>query len=90
MGTRQQDTIFESKDYNGKLHSYNGKYAKAFKSGYKAWFNHGLFHRLDGPAVIRATGVVEWWVNGIPLTIDDFKHEYVGHSPGRSYSYKRL
>jgi len=33
-------------------------------SGRKEFFTNGLFHRIDGPAVIRADRFVEYWING--------------------------
>jgi hypothetical protein len=33
--------------------------------GYKAWYLHGQRHRVDGPAIERADGTKEYWVNDI-------------------------
>jgi len=32
--------------------------------GYKAWYNHGVLHRLDGPAVIRNDGTEYFYYDG--------------------------
>ena len=31
--------------------------------GHKWWFLHDKLHREDGPAVERANGYKEWWLN---------------------------
>ena len=28
------------------------------------WYQNGKFHRIDGPAIERADGSVEYWENG--------------------------
>jgi hypothetical protein len=41
----------------------NGSYID--RDGDTSWYNEeGDFHRLDGPAVIHASGSVRWWING--------------------------
>lgn len=37
---------------------------KKFKTGRVEWRIDGILHREDGPAVIKETGVKEWWLNG--------------------------
>ena len=34
------------------------------KCGTRYWYNAGLLHRLDGPAVEFTDGSAEWWLNG--------------------------
>ena len=47
---------------NGNLHRENGP-AVIWNDGEHEWFNHGEYHRLDGPAVIN--GVYRaWFING--------------------------
>ena len=29
-----------------------------------AWLHQGLFHKVDGPAVVWASGTQEWWFKG--------------------------
>ena len=33
-------------------------------TGTQYWYRNGKFHRTDGPAIIWADGVQEWWENG--------------------------
>ena len=50
--------------YNGKKHRDRGPAETHKRTGYKAWFRHGLLHRVNGPAVINADGSKEFWENG--------------------------
>jgi hypothetical protein len=34
-------------------------------SMWTAHIKNGLYHRLDGPAIIWWDGYLEWWINGI-------------------------
>jgi hypothetical protein len=38
----------------------------------KHWYENGILHRVDGPAIIYGDGNVEYWINGVQHT----KHEY--------------
>lgn len=41
------------------------------KSGLKIWRNEqGQYHRTDGPAIERADGTTEWFVNGLRHRLD--------------------
>lgn len=37
------------------------------------YFIHGKFHREDGPAMIYPSGRLEYYLNGIEYTEDEFK-----------------
>jgi len=43
-----------------------------YKDGTIRYKLNGLRHRLDGPAVIRADGTQEWWLNGKRYDFDDY------------------
>ena len=61
-----------SYDTGGKLHG--GKSPAVIKPGkYKAWYLHGILHRLDGPAIVYDDGRIEYWVQGMPLGEEEFK-----------------
>lgn len=60
---------------NGKVHREDGP---AYIHGdYKSWFLDGKRHRKDGPAVEHSDGDVEYWINGVLYTEDEFEHEMV-------------
>lgn len=44
----------------------NGKHTT--ETGTEIWYRNGKKHRKDGPAVIRACGVVEYWLYGKQVT----------------------
>lgn len=44
----------------------NGKHVTA--AGTKIWYQDGKKHRLDGPAVIRSCGIIEYWIRGHQVT----------------------
>jgi hypothetical protein len=35
-----------------------------WSNGYRAWYQNGLRHRLDGPAVEYSDGINEYWIKG--------------------------
>ena len=48
--------------------------------GKEEWWNEGKKHREDGPAVTyikkdKSIDRVEWWLDGIEFSEEDFKHE---------------
>lgn len=50
---------------HGKKHCENGPAVLWKNGGGLEWWNHGLLHRLDGPAIEREDGNKEWFVNGL-------------------------
>lgn len=46
----------------------NKRGKKISSNGTKIWYENGKKHRLDGPAVIRACGIVEYWIYGHQVT----------------------
>jgi len=49
--------------YKGILHSYNDKPAKIDKYGTKTWYKEGIYHRENGPALVKSEFEV-WYLNG--------------------------
>ena len=49
--------------YDGKKHRERGPAEENKRTGYKAWYRHGLLHKEDGPAVIT-TKYLEYWEDG--------------------------
>lgn len=43
------------------------------------WYNYGMFHREDGPAIISPSGKVEYWLNGEFITDDPVVWFAMGH-----------
>ena len=54
-----------------QLHREGGP-AIEHKSGANGWYQNGLRHRTDGPAIIWANGKMERWINGVRLTEAEF------------------
>ena len=48
---------------NGKLHSFNGKYANINALCVKYWYKYGKLHRRDQPAIEYANGDNDWYWN---------------------------
>ena len=46
---------------NGLAHRDDGEPATTFTDGTQMWYQHGKFHREDGPAVIYADGTQMWY-----------------------------
>ncbi len=44
---------------------------KMYSDGTQAWCLNGEYHRTNGPAIIYANGMTEWWLNG--KTCEPFK-----------------
>jgi hypothetical protein len=50
---------------NGKKHRVGGPAEINHRTGYKAWFNNGVLHCADGPAVIDPVKKIkEFWNKG--------------------------
>ena len=46
---------------------------KVDRYGTRRYYNHaGQLHRLEGPAVVWRSGSVQWWLNGVPYTEQDY------------------
>ena len=41
------------------------------------WYENGVWHRADGPAIVNSSGKIEWWVRGKYI-----KHEDPNAMPG--------
>ena len=54
----------------------NGKHVTS--SGTQYWYRNGLKHRLDGPAVIRSCGIIEYWIYGRQVTSSFFSRRKQG------------
>ena len=55
-----------------ELHREGGLPAVEGSDGYKAYYEHGKRHRLDGPAVEYHNGRKEYWIDGERLTKEEF------------------
>ena len=53
------------------LHRENGP-AIEYANGDKYWCQNDRVHRTDGPAIEHADGTKYWYINGYPLTEDEF------------------
>lgn len=43
---------------------------RKWNDGQDAFYNErGLWHRTDGPAIIGADGIIQFWVNGEPVNV---------------------
>lgn len=52
---------------NGKKHRLNAPAVYSYNSQMilrEAWYNNGILHREDGPALIYRDGIKEWVING--------------------------
>lgn len=55
----------------------------------KLWLTpKGLYHRIDGPAVIRKDGTEEWWVHGVSYTKEEFEELSFWVPEETRYTYK--
>ena len=51
--------------FDGKKHRQGGPAEINRRTGYEAWFKHGLLHRVGGPALIDPIHKYkEFWENG--------------------------
>ena len=55
------------------------------KSGHKSWFEHDRKHRLNGPAVQRKDGSLEWYIDGEFLGASE-----EGYTQEKFAQYKKL
>ena len=56
---------------NGLRHRTDGP-AVEYSNGEKWWYQDNRLHRTGGPAIKYPSGRKEWWVNGSPLTEEEF------------------
>ena len=61
-------------DECGRLHR-DDQPAVIFWNGCQKWYDRGLLHRIDGPACWWNADDVEYWINGVHLTEDEFKFQ---------------
>jgi len=55
------------RDEKGRAHCLDGPaitYVGKFINGKQEWYSHGHLHRVDGPAITRASGRLEWYHRG--------------------------
>lgn len=57
-----------TKNENGVLESIDDAPAIQTKNGTKMWYHDGVIHRLTGPALITATGELQWYVAAEKVT----------------------
>ena len=46
-----------------------------YENGYRQWWQKGLLHRTDGPAVEFADGERQWWIEGRFFTEKRFNQQ---------------
>jgi len=51
----------ETRDDNGRLHSFDDNPAVIYNNGDKLWYKKGRFHRKGGPAIEWANGDKFWY-----------------------------
>jgi hypothetical protein len=60
---------------NGQLHREDGPAIEYSNGHHKEWCINGKRHRLEGPAIEYADGAKSWWLNGIPLSEEEFNEK---------------
>jgi hypothetical protein len=50
---------------DGERHRGQGLPAVEFENGLRMYFEHGLKHNDNGPAVVYPDGEMEWWLQGV-------------------------
>lgn len=61
---------------HGDYHREDG--GPAYMDNYQLiWFRYGKVHRPDGPAMVFLSKTPEYWMNGLHLTFEDFKKQYL-------------
>jgi len=56
------------------LHRVDGPAWISGVNGHQEWYLHGKRHRVDGPAIIDATGLQEWYLHGQGHRVDGPAH----------------
>ncbi len=74
--TVDEDGDIKYHNENGELHREDGP-AYEDKHGYKVWLIKGKYHREDGPAFEYTDGDVEYWLNDIEYSKEDYEVEVV-------------
>ena len=59
-------------DTNGTKTWFKNGPAIEWANGDKAWLQHGLLHRDDGPAIVHSGDKKEWWLNDKKYSKDEF------------------
>jgi len=79
---RTYGPAYISKNYNLEIWYLNGEVHRDYREGpavsHKTifqWYEHGLRHRLDGPAVIEGAGPKQYWIGGQRLPPKEYKKE---------------
>lgn len=53
-------SMVQTRDTQGRLHSFDDKPAEVMDGGYQKWYKHGVMHREGGPAIISCEGTQYW------------------------------
>ena len=56
--------MLETRDDQGRLHSFDDQPAQLLPSGQERWYRHGVLHRDGGPAIVHANGSTKWYQDG--------------------------
>ena len=59
---------------NNVIHKEDGSTIERFyeMNCRKEWYIHGKLHRTDGLAVMQSDGYVEWWLNNIQYSEEEY------------------
>jgi len=57
---------------HGDRHRDGDKPAYISSNGTQAWWQHGKRHRETGPAIIHANGDIEFWLNHVEYTEEEW------------------
>jgi hypothetical protein len=57
---------------HGERHRDGDKPAIVYAHGTQSWYQHGILHRETGPAIIHANGDVEFWLNHVKYTEEEW------------------
>lgn len=76
-GPAYKDDTLEEWRINGVLHRTDGGPALINTYGV-TWFQHGLRHRINGPATISRYGFrISFWISGLELGRIEFEQHYM-------------
>jgi len=60
-------------DAGNLLHSFDDEPAIKYNSGKKEWYYKGKLHRVNGPAIVYASGLEWYYLDGNVMSKEDFK-----------------
>lgn len=71
VGVEIFDSGYYSFNNKGNYHSLHNNPAVVNKhTGVEIWYNDGVLHRDDGPAIIKNNKYYYWYINGKHITSD--------------------